>query len=311
MLKFIFTDIDDREITLCDCVQVSVNMEENVPAHDLSVKFLYRDVPEFVSVTMLSESEILFTGIVDEQIRECSVNGEFLIFHCRSMAAKLLDNESMPISYTHPSVDVIVKNHVKPFSLYCENTNDDTYFGTQTVGKGSTNWQAVEDFSKNTYHSTPFVSELGLLYFENPKKDVTTVFSNFSDGVRFQKFSEQKKRCEEISKIRIKAVNSGGYHMLVENKDACDRKIQRERYLNAVFTNTPAIYAQNMIKNSKKKSYTVTLTCVGCQIPVFLTNAVVKLSEDEVLSSLYVSAVRYNLSADSDITTITLKRKED
>ena len=254
MLKFIFTDIDDNEIVLTDCIDVSVNMEENVPAHDLSVTFLYRDIPELVSVTMMSQTDILFTGIVDEQNRECSTKGDFLKLYCRSMAAKLLDNESVPISYTHPSVDVILKNHAKPFSVYCENAEDDTYFGNQTVAKGSTNWQAVEDFSKNMYHSMPYISELGLLYFENPKKDVTTVFSNFGDGVKFQKFCEQKKRCEEISKIRIKAVNSGGYHMLVENKDACNRKIQRERYLNAVFTSTPVIYAENMIKNSRKNA---------------------------------------------------------
>ena len=190
MLKFIFTDTDDKEIVLTDCIDVCVNMEENVPAHDLSVTFLYKDVPELVFVTMMSETDVLFTGIVDEQHRECSVKGDFLKLYCRSMAAKLLDNESVPISYTHPSVDVILKNHVKPFSIYSDNANDDTYFGTQTVAKGNTNWQAVEDFSKNMYHSVPYVSELGLLYFENPKKDVTTVFSNFSDGVKFQKFCE-------------------------------------------------------------------------------------------------------------------------
>lgn len=310
MLKFIFTDIDDNEIVLTDCIDVSVNMEENVPAHDLSVTFLYRDIPELVSVTMMSQTDILFTGIVDEQNRECSTKGDFLKLYCRSMAAKLLDNESVPISYTHPSVDVILKNHAKPFSVYCENAEDDTYFGNQTVAKGSTNWQAVEDFSKNMYHSMPYISELGLLYFENPKKDVTTVFSNFGDGVKFQKFCEQKKRCEEISKIRIKAVNSGGYHMLVENKDACNRKIQRERYLNAVFTSTPVIYAENMIKNSRKKAYTITLSCVGCHISAFLSNALVRLSEDESISSLYVSAVRYNLSVNGELTTLTLKRKE-
>ena len=165
MLRFIFTDTDDKEIILSDCIDVCVNMEESVPAHDLSVTFLYCNVPELVTVTMMSETDILFTGIVDEQTRECSVKGDFLKLHCRSMAAMLLDNESVPISYTHPSVDVILKNHVKPFSVHCDNAKDDTYFGTQTVGKGSTNWQAVEDFSKNMYHSTPCVSELGLLYF--------------------------------------------------------------------------------------------------------------------------------------------------
>lgn len=310
MLSFIFTDINDREITLTNPLNLSINMEENVPAHDMCVSFLYTDTHELVSVTMTDENNVLFVGVVDEQIRVCDDSGDYLKIVARSMAAKLLDNESVPISYTHPTKEVILKNHANVVSVYCDDTEDDTYFGVQTVRKGFTNWQAVEDFSKNMYHTTPMVSELGILSFENPKKDITTVFSNSGDGVKFQSFYECKKRCEEISKVRIKATNSGGYHTVVENEDACNRKIQRERYLNAVFTNTPVVYAKNMIESSKKKSYYITLKCVGCHIGSFMGGACVKLSDAKMIKDLYVSSVRYNLSNNTDMTTIMLKRKE-
>lgn len=310
MLRFIFTDVSDNEIIIENPVSLDVNMDENVPAHDLCAKFLYRDVSELVSVTVTDEKDVLFVGVVDEQIRQCSAQGDFLTIVARSMAAKLLDNESVPISYTHPSKEVILKNHAIPFSVYSADRDDCTYFGTQTVSKGYTNWQAIEDFSKNVYHSKPYVDSLGLMSFgDNEKRDVT-VFSNTSDGVRFFSFKECKKRCEEISKVKIKAVATDGYHMVVENKSACERKIQRERYLNSVLTNTPVIHAQNMIKKSVENAYTVTLECVGCRLSAFMNDAVVKLNNSEVINGLYVSSLRYRLSESTDVTTVTLKRKE-
>lgn len=310
MLNFIFTDISDNEITIKNPVSLEVNMDENVPAHDLCATFLYCDVPELVSVTVTDEKNVLFVGVVDEQIRQCSAKGEFLTVIARSMAAKLLDNESVPISYTHPTKEIILKNHAKPFSVYSSDTDDCTYFGTQTVSKGYTNWQAIEDFSKNVYHAKPYVDALGLLSFKNDEKRDVTIFSNTSDGVRFQSFKECKKRCEEISQVKIKAVATDGYHMVVKNESACERKIQRERYLNAVFTNTPVVHAQNMIRKSVENAYTVTLKCVGCQLNTFMNNAVVRLSKAQCIDGLYVSSLRYSLSDDYDVTTVTLKRKE-
>ncbi len=310
MLRFIFTDISDNEVMLEGPISLDVNMDENVPAHDLCAKFLYVEVPELVNVTVTDDKDVLFLGVVDEQIRQCSAKGDFLTIVARSMAAKLLDNESVPISYNHPSKEIILKNHAKPFSVYSSDSEDCTYFGTQTVSKGYTNWQAIEDFSKNVYHTKPYVDALGLLSFGNTKKRDVTVFSNIEEGVRFISFKECKKRCEEISKVKIKAVATDGYHMIVENKSACDRKIQRERYLNAVLTNTPVIHAQNMIKKSVENAYIITLECVGCELSTFMNDAVVRLHQNEVIDGLYVSSLRYRLGDDSDVTTVTLKRKE-
>lgn len=311
MLKFIFTDVDKNEVVFENPIKLSLNMDENVPADDMSVLFLYREVCELCDVRVFCDDEVVFTGVVDEQQHLMSAGGEFLKITARSLAAKLLDNESVPISYNHPSTSTVLKNHVSPFSIKSE-PHERTSYSTQTVKKGYTNWQAVEDFSKNAYGTTPRVNVLGELVFEKTDDSGCVVFSPFDEkgAVRYLSFVSCIKRCEELSKVKIKAVNCGGYTSVVENKDAINRHIQRERYLNSVLTQTPVQYAQQMIDNAKQKAYYITLKCSGPVLSVFLKNAKVKLFDNKEMNNLYVSSISYNLSKNDDSTTITLKRKE-
>lgn len=310
MLSFVFADINGKETKVENPVSMKVDMEQGVPADSLEATFPLFICDELVSIRVFDESCVVFTGIVDEQLRMSDHNGEYLKVVARSMAATLLDNESVPISYRNPSVSVIESRHTKPFSVSISSDSDDTYFGTQTVLKGSTNWQAVEDFAKNTYGTVPRVNECGELNLKGIQNDKTVVFSNSGDGIAYSSFSENIKRCEEISKVKIKVTNSCGYNSIVENEDAVSRCIQRERYLNAVLTDTPAVYAENMIKNGRAKSYVVTLCCPGQHLSVFGCDACVRGSVCADIDLLYVSSLRYSLSSGKDTTTVTLKRKE-
>lgn len=310
MLSFEFLDINDNVVQINDPYTLNINMEENVPCDDMTAVFDYAPCDEFKSVRVYDNDTLLFSGIVDEQQRISTDSGTFLKIVARSMAAHLVDNESVPISYMHPSVSVIESRHLRPFGVRVTGERDTTYFGTQTVKKGDTNWQAVEDFAKNVYMNTPRVNQNGELDFCGVQNDTLSVFSNNGDGIRYTKFSENIKRCEEISTVRIKVTNSSGYHSTVENADALKRGIKRERYLNAVLTDTPAVYADSMIKNGRKKSYEITLVCVGQHMSVFGNCAVVRDSMCGEIKNLYVSAVRYRLSAKEEVTTVTLKRKD-
>lgn len=310
MLSFIFTDINDNEIKVDAPLTLTVNMEENVPADDMVAVFPFFDCEQLKDVRVKSGDTVVFTGIVDEQQSVCTDNTKYIKIVARSMAAKLIDNESVPISYMHPSVSVIEARHTKPFGVKVISDSDTTYFGTQTVLKGETNWKAVEDFSKNAYSKVPRVNERGELDFSGVIKDEEVVFSNAGDGIRYTSFTENIKRCEEISAVRIKVTNSSGYHTVVENEDALSRGIQRERYLNAVLTDTPAAFADNMIKNGRAKAYTITLECNGQHLSTFGKSARVLGSICGDIENLYVSSIRYQLSTKSDVTVLTLKRKE-
>lgn len=309
MLRFVFTDLNGKSVTAFNPVSLDVNMEQGVPCDDMSAVFAYFDCDELVEVKLFDDDKALFYGIIDEQQILSSASGEYIKIVARSMASKLVDNESEPISYMHPDTFVIESHHITPFGLKTRGENV-TFYGTQTVLKGQTNWQAIEDFSKNAYNSTVRVNEYGEVDFSGSKKDSTVVFSNDGDGIPYTKFTQVNKRCEEISKVRIKVTNSCGYNSVVENKDATKRKIQRERYLNSVLTDTPVEYADKMIKNGREKAYYITLECVGQHLAVFNSNAKVKNSICKDIDNLYVSSIRYQLSSKKDVTIVTLKRKE-
>ncbi|MBQ6626255.1 MAG: hypothetical protein IIX27_03075 [Ruminococcus sp.] len=313
MLRFVFTDVDKNEVVFENPLKLSINMDENVPAHDMSVLFLYEKVSELCDVRVLEDNVIVFSGIVDEQQHLMSSSGEYLKITARSYAARLLDNESVPIGYTHPSTSVVLKNHATPFSINSIEEDERIYYGSQTVKKGYTNWQAIEDFSKKAYGTIPRVNELGEIIFTETEDTEVIEFSPFDDekSVRYESFVSSIKRCEELSKVKIKAVNSSGYTSVVENEDAIKRSIIRERYLNSVLTETPVVYAQKMIQNAKAKAFNITLKCSGAKLTMFLKNASVTLFDRTKISGLYISSISYSLSKNDDTTTIILKRKGD
>ena len=194
MLNFVFTDVDDEKVELCDPVSLTINKEENVPADDMVVKFPYISVKELKTVVVSDGEKVVFTGVVDEQQTVMKKNGEFLLIVCRSMAAVLLDNESVPISYTNPSTDIIEMRHIKPYNLCMKDNDNSTYFGTLTIPKGASQYKAVEDFCKNMYHCTPRINELSQVELVHSHKDPVCIFSNDGDGVEYFEFSENLKK---------------------------------------------------------------------------------------------------------------------
>ncbi len=309
MLSFVFTDIYDNTLNQYP-LSVTINMEEDVPADSLFATFKYFESSELKTVKVYDDTTVVFTGVVDEQVTKSSEKGDFLSISARSLAALLLDNESVPISYNNPSTAVISQRHLKPFSIRSTENLSDTYFGTHTVYKGESNYKAVDGFSKKVYKNTVRVNENGELSFSGIAKNKSVVFSNTQEGIPYHSFAENIKRCEPVSKVRIKVVNSSGYHTVVENKSAIKKGIVRERYLNAVLTDTPAVYAQSIIKNSNKKAYELSLKCKGQRLDTFGCDAVVEDSPKGELTGLYVSSVRYEQNGSKETTVVTLKRKE-
>jgi len=308
MLRFLFTDINDKVIEITDVMSVTIDKEQGVPCDEMVAVFPYFSLKELKEVVVKDGDKTVFTGIVDEQKTQEDSDGIFVTVVCRSLAALLVDNESVPISYNYPSVDVIAHNHVLPFGIKLSNTSD-TYFGVQTVYKGYSNFKAVEDFAKNVYHSVPYVDEHGVLKFLQDDDDVY-VFSDTEQGIRYSSFCENIRRCEEISQVNVKVTNSCGYNNIIKNDDAQSRGVVRQRYINSVLTDTPADCAQKMISKGRQKAYTITLMCAGRHLDVFMKNAKVLHSFHEVSDELFVCAVRYRLDNKKDVTTVTLKRKD-
>ena len=311
MLRFEFTDINDKKVTAESVLSLDINIEEDVPADDLSARFAYFECDELKEVTVYDNDEIIFSGIVDEQQIIKDANGEYVRIIARSMAALLLDNESMPMCYTNPSVSLMLTHHLSPFSLTLEKDSFRAYYGTQIVQKGDSNYKTIQDFSKSVFGGNPRVNELKELCFPENLESKEVLFSDTLNGINYFSYSENFRRCDEISQVNIKLLNKPNYDAEIVNEDAQSRGIKRIRYLDAAKMDTPAVYAKKMIDASKKKSYMTKLSCFGRHLRILHCNAKVSDSVYGVKDKLYVSALRYSLSTKGEYTVVTLKRKED
>lgn len=304
----------NRKIVLPAPYAMVMNMEENVPADDVTLTVPCTQAMEELTHIEISDGETrLFQGIVDEQSTVCSPagnrKGTVVTITARSMAALLLDNETEPVSYCFPSEKIIYEKHVKPFGIEKSNAKDDVYYNKMNVQKGSTHWQALYGFCKNCFNAFPRITPGGRLEMERTTPETGIVFSN-SGGQPYISITENNKRCERISRVFVKTDPAKGYETVITDEDAVNKKIVRQRYLNATLANTPLQCADNMIQQGRNNSYAVTLVCPGRVVSVLGFPAA---AEDPVLGrldGLYVSRIRYVLRAAGETTTIVLRKKE-
>ena len=309
MLSFAATDVNGREIILPQALSAELRMDEDVPADALYAVFPYVKSGELKEIRAYGDPSTVFVGVIDEEELIADDSGEYLRLSARSLAAVLLDNEAVPESYDHPSAKLIYERHVKPYGIIDGDADSATYFGQLAVTKGMSRWTALKNFCNACYSSVPRVSADGRLYMKGQSGGKEIVFSDSGVGVTFTQLSESVKRCEEISRVRVKVNSVGGYRQSVDEPDALARGIVRERYLNATLTDTPLKCADVMLRNSRKKAYSLTLSCplglpdiIGCDAKVSS-----RIAGDR--EGLYVSSLRYRMDKHEEKTTVVLKRR--
>lgn len=307
MLELYGTTEDLQEVSLGDIISLTINREENVPADDLSVTLAYnQELPEIYRVRLTDDEETVFKGIVDEQFTAADRNGAYNKIVARSMAALLLDNESIPMNYNQPSTSVIFKYHIEPFGFKDYKGANRIAAGTLSIPKGSTNWYVVESFTKKAFGSFPRVESDGTINFNGLKNESTVKFSR-SDGVDYNSIKENKKRCKLLSNIRVKLKPESGYDLNIKNKNISEVVI-RERLIDATVSVVTPYTAQVMLDNGDNAAYEIMITSPRRLLSILGSRASV---DDEYIGSvdnLYVSSLYYKLTPDGEYTTVTLKR---
>lgn len=310
MLKFVFTDIKDNAVVFSDVLNLSVRMEEDVPADDMTAIFPYRNIDELKTVTVYDAEDVIFCGVVDEQHSIFSQAGRYLRVVVRSMAAYLLDNESVPVTYSHPTAGLMFEKHAAGYGLALSDDTDAMYFGELVVTKGMSEWQVLSAFASMCYAARPRVSSDGVLCLKGLCGGGEVTFSDEGDGIPYTELHESVRRCHEISRVNVKVINASGYQSHVDNDDALQRGVRCERYLNAVLTETPMTLADTMIENGRHNAYVMKLTLPGRQLGLLGADASVRNRTLCERDGLYVCAVRYTLGASGDMTTVELRRRD-
>ena len=307
MLRFVTTDVEGSRFPLPAPLSVTLRMEEDVPADDLYAVFPLIRCRELKEIAVYDGEREVFVGVIDEQELLRQPSGASLRLSARSLAARLLDNEAPPRIYDHPSARLIYERHVRDYGIGEGDVDDANCFGELAITKGMSQWSVLKTFCNACYASVPRVSADGRLYMKGLPRTEAVVFGE--GGVRYTRLSEQYRRCEEISRVNVKVNESGGYSYPVENRDALQRGVCRERYVNALLTATPIKCADIILQKGCEKAYALHLRCPERLLHLLGCDAAVHDGAVGDREGLYVSAVRYRMDKGGEYTAVKLKRR--
>ena len=307
MLRFVFSDVKGNELILPGPLSAVIRMEEDVPADDIQAVFPFVSGDELKSVRVFDGGKLVFIGDIDEEEHIFSASGEYLRITARSLASRLLDNEAEPCEYDHPSAKTIFERHAERYGIAYSDTDDPTYFGELIIPKGTSQWGALSSFCNACYSRPPRVSADGRLYMKGAEDGEKAVFGD--GGIAYTSLTETVKRCEEISRVRIKIDPAGGYERDKDNPDALERGIIRERYINSTLLSTPIKCADVMIDKGRSKAFVITLECPSRLLDILGKDAELRNADIGDRNDLYVSAIKYKVDSKGEITRVKLKRR--
>ncbi|MDD3346821.1 hypothetical protein [Oscillibacter sp.] len=139
-----------------------------VPCDSFSMTFLYE--PDMAPVLKLAAGfaaieggKTVLRGIVDEYTVELGTDGLTANIVGRGYAARLLDNESRPLTYQSATLAEIVRSHVTPYGITCGEMANLRASSVYTVASGSSQWKALEGFCRTYGGFTPRFSPDGKL----------------------------------------------------------------------------------------------------------------------------------------------------
>ena len=122
-----------------------------VPCDSYTVTFLYRK--EMAPVLKMAagfsafhNGETMLRATVDEYAVELGAEGVTATVSGRGFAARLLDNESRPVTYQDATLAEIIRRHVTPYGIRCAQAADLRAGSVFTVSAGVSQWRALEDF---------------------------------------------------------------------------------------------------------------------------------------------------------------------
>lgn len=299
-------------VTLKNPTAVYINREDDTPADDISIIFpVSHSVPSINSFVLLSNDDVIFTGIVDKQMISCNKNGCFLTIQGRSLAALLLDNEVMPCNYYMPDDTVMAINHLTPFGISVENESVLPYDESINVGKGVTHWEVVEEFCRRKYNSFPRITEKGTAILNGSISTENLLFTNDKshDGIAFTDITVKETRCKMLSGVYVRNdESSSAYKLTLNNPLALSKGVHRVRYLNVVDRDDITVYhGEKMIENSNKDFLEVTLTCPSALPCVLGAKCTVEHKIYGFNYNLQISRVRYTLNSHGEATIITMR----
>ena len=174
----IFTS-DHHVYDLPEPIRWNVTHTGSVPCDSFEMTVLYR--PDMAPVLRLAagfaciqDGVTVLRGIVDEYTVQMDTAGITATLIGRGYAARLLDNESRPVTYQGATLEEIIRCHVRPYGISCGALMDLKANSVYTVAAGTSQWKALEDFCRTYGGFSPRFARDGKLIAvpETPGKTI-------------------------------------------------------------------------------------------------------------------------------------------
>lgn len=159
---------DHRMFQLPPLLSWRVTHTGTVPCDSFSATFVYqREMAEVLALAAgfaaAEKGETMLRAIVDEYTVDLDENGLTATVSGRGYAARLLDNESRPVTYQQATLAEILANHAQPYGITCREAAAVRAETVYTVAAGSSQWKAVESFCRAYGGFSPRFSREGEL----------------------------------------------------------------------------------------------------------------------------------------------------
>ena len=152
MTGYIITS-DHRTYALPQLIAWNLTYTGSVPCDSFAVTFLYEKAmaqPLHLAAgfSAMENGQVLLRGIVDEYTVSMTEKGLLATVRGRGYAARLLDNESRPVTYQAATLAEIVRCHAQPYGISCGETADVRANSIYTVDSGTSQWKVLENFCR-------------------------------------------------------------------------------------------------------------------------------------------------------------------
>ena len=153
----------------------NVRHTRTVPCDSWSVTAVYQ--PEMLTVLRMAagfaaieNGMTQLRGIVDEYTVELGSRGMTVTLSGRGYAARLLDNESRPVTYEQVTLRELIRCHAEPYGISCGAAADLRSTVPYTAGAGISQWKVISEFCRTYGGFLPRFAKTGEL-LATPEQD--------------------------------------------------------------------------------------------------------------------------------------------
>ena len=210
----IFTG-DHRIYDLAPLLSWTVTLTGTVPCDSYQVTVPY--TPEMAAVLPMAAGFIGFEngkmaarGIVDDFTVEMDAAGVTATITGRGFAARLLDNESRPVTYQDATLEEIIRRHVLPYGVTAQEIADIRAGSVYTVPAGISQWKVLEDFCRTYGGFTPRFSVSGALSIGDSETVLACSWREDHYGVLTEALVIDKKRNVSYAVQNPEMIAKGG-----------------------------------------------------------------------------------------------------